>query len=652
MNSMIYKKNYENIFFMFLFLLPFTILSQTPGELISVRVSASVQVSPAQIELSWESSGVVTSYDLYRRPHTMSNWGSPIANLGSTITTYVDNNVVVGEEYEYQIVKNGADVGYGYINVSIEKEEVHNNGILIMVVEDSYSGNTLFDSAIQQTIEDISHDGWVVKQIYVNAADPVSQVKQDILDVYNENTSLTKAIYLIGHVPVPYSGLLNPDAHPDHLGAWPTDLYYADVNGSWTDVSVNDNTSASSSRNHNVPGDGKFDQGVLPSSTELQIGRIDFSDLSNFSESEEELIIKYLNKVHQYKTKMFTAADRALVDDNFTGIGEGFSASGYRNFSTMFGGVNIDNSLDYRTTLNNESYMWSYGCGAGSFTSCQGVGTSSDLAGDSLQTIFTMLFGSYFGDWDNSNNFLRTTLAQGQTLCAFWAGRPQWYVHHMSTGSNIGFGAHLSQNNNGLYQVSTIPFFAKWIHISLLGDPTVRMHYIQPASDLILAENGSDIELNWTASPENVLGYNIYRLDPDNEFYVKLNNGLVSATNYIDQSISSSGYYKYFVRAVKKQTTSSGVYYNQSLAISGEIQSTLNNLEKEAGSLSLYPNPTRGVVHFSINIDKLEICSIDGKLIDEVRNIKSYDISKYESGLLIFRIYSKGKQITKRVILQ
>jgi hypothetical protein len=42
------------------------------------------------------------------------------------------------------------------------------------------------------------------------------------------------------------------------------DVYYADLDGTWTDASVN-NTSASSPRNHNVRGDGKFDQSKVPS---------------------------------------------------------------------------------------------------------------------------------------------------------------------------------------------------------------------------------------------------------------------------------------------------------------------------------------------------------------------------------------------------
>ena len=46
----------------------------------------------------------------------------------------------------------------------------------------------------------------------------------------------------------------------------------------WTDVSVNV-TVASDPRNHNIPGDGKFDQSYIPGTLELAVGRIDMHDL-------------------------------------------------------------------------------------------------------------------------------------------------------------------------------------------------------------------------------------------------------------------------------------------------------------------------------------------------------------------------------------
>ena len=56
------------------------------------------------------------------------------------------------------------------------------------------------------------------------------------------------------------------------------------------------------------------------------------------------------------------------------------------------------------------------------------------MAVDSLQSVFTFLFGSYFGDWDSPDNFLRAALASGTILSNAWSGRPLWSMHYMAMG--------------------------------------------------------------------------------------------------------------------------------------------------------------------------------------------------------------------------
>lgn len=574
-------------------------LSQTISESISVQLSATIQTVPTpQIVINWLNDGSGSSYILFRRQNITETWMS-LAVLEGTETTYADTDINLGVSYEYKVVKTGDTAAYGYINTAIELPEVINKGVLILVVEDTYLGNTGFDNAINQTKKDIENDGWIVEQINVNRNDSVTSVKSSILAIYNQNPSETKAIYIIGHVPVPYSGLLNPDGHANHLGAWPTDVFYSDVDGIWNDSSIN-NTTASQSRNHNVPGDGKYDVSYV-SSTELQIGRVDFESLPAFSQSEEQLLISYLNKAHSYKSKEFEALDRGLIDDNFTSFSEGFASNGYRNFSTMFTPSNINNTLDLRTATTAESYMWTYGCGGGSYTSCNGIGTTTNFASDSLKTIFMAIFGSYFGDWDSNNNLLRASIAQGETLNSFWAGRPHWQVHHMALGNNIGFSSLLTQNNSFNYSY-TSNSSARGVHIALMGDPTMRMHYISPPSNLLINDTNENIELSWIASTEDVLGYNIYRLDESASSYLKLNSTIVTNTNFIDNTLITNGTYKYIVKAVKLKTTASGSYFNQSLGIDNSITITnLNVSDFSLPELLIYPNPTNGLVYVKLS---------------------------------------------------
>lgn len=588
------------LFNLFLFL-SFIAFNQTNAELLSVQIEATVQESPAQITLNWTSYGSPTGFDLYRRTEGQ-NWTS-IASLPGSMNNYTDLTVSVDTAYEYKIVKNGSTDGYGYIDAAITLPAVTNRGIMIVVVEDTYQGNPAFDNAINQTIKDIENDGWFVKRVDVNQSDAVSGVKTAIETVYNEAPNMTKALYLIGHVPVAYTGNFNPDGHSNHIGAWASDTYYADMDHNWTDANVN-NTSAAQSRNHNVPGDGKFDQDQH-NGLELQVGRVDFANMGAFSASEEELLIRYLNKAHAYKTKVFTAQERAIVDDNFTSYAEGFASSGYRNFAPLVATTNIDNTSDYMSTQSAGSYMWSYGCGAGSFTSCSGIGNTSNFASDSLQNIFTMLFGSYFGDWDSDNNLLRASIAQGQTLNATWAGRPHWYFHKMALGGTIGASAQLSQNNTSDYFLSTLLTFIRWNHMGLMGDPSTRMHYITPPSNLSVTNVNNAAEISWTASTDNnVLGYNIYRFKANEYTYTKVNTPLVTGTTYTDNTVPSAGEYTYVIKAVKLKNTPSGTYYNQSLGIRDSDEFSVGVEENVSTTFKMYPNPAHENVQIIYDADQ------------------------------------------------
>ena len=96
-------------------------------------------------------------------------------------------------------------------------------------------------------------------------------------------------------------------------------------------------------------------------------------------------------------------------------------------------------ALDWFSTLATQSYLWGYGCGGGSFTGAGGVGSTADFAATDTQVVFTMLFGSYFGDWDTTDNFLRAPLATSTYgLSDAWAGRPAWYFHPMGLGETLG----------------------------------------------------------------------------------------------------------------------------------------------------------------------------------------------------------------------
>ncbi len=615
---------------LFLFSINNSTAQTTWGDSLTLQIEAIAQVSHAQITITWPADADALSFQVYRKSKTATTWGGVMATLTTGTTSYVDATATLGSIYDYKIVMNssGTPAKYGYLSSGINVQANSNRGIAIVVIENTYVSNPVYQAAIDQTLMDLELDGWYPKTLYVNSTDAADVVKANIVSLHSENTTMTKLLLLIGHVPIPHSGELNPDGHADHIGAWPTDTYYADLSGSWSDASISNITSANP-RNHNIPGDGKFDQSYIPSDVDLQTGRVDLAELPAFPESEETLLLRYMDKLHRFKTTAINVNDKALIDDNFTTYTEGFSQNGYRNFAPLVGRVNFSTTADYLTeasyfTGTTGTYLWAYGCGGGWYSGAGGIGSTANFPTDSLCSIFSMLFGSYFGDWDYSDAFLRAPLAQGNTLTNCWAGRPNWFFHHMAMGENIGYSTRLTQNNSSLYFGSTIAGLTRIVSSNLMGDPSLRMHYIPQPTNLIIVAGGTSNTLNWSAGGAEI-GYNVYRRYADSTDFVKLNGTLITGTNFTDLTLPVAGTVYYYVKAVELKTTPSGTYYNESLGVRDSAQTTVSVVEQLNNfNLSVYPNPTRGdiTVQFnSISDGNLKVYNSFGEIVFEKSNI-------------------------------
>lgn len=535
----------------------------------SVEVSATVQSNPPRITLNWIPNGIASQHLVYRKSKNAASWGLIIGTLDGTATQFIDNTVNIGSSYEYRIQRQSTSfTGFGYIHAGIEVPAIESRGKIILVIDETFSDS--LSAEIERLISDLEGDGWSVVPIYVSRTADVKSVKALIVGAYNQDNINTKAAFLLGRVPVPYSGDINPDGHPDHLGAWPADVYYADMNGNWTDINVND-VVATDMRNRNTPKDGKFDQSLLPSDVELQIGRVDFANMPAFAASEQQLLKNYLDKDHAYRHKLFTTVHRGVVDDNFGYFGgEAFASTGYKNFGPLVGPGKVE-ANDYFLTTADSSYQWVYGCGGGWFQGAGGIGSTADFANSNLKGVFSMLFGSYFGDWDSQDNFLRAPLAQGLTLTNAWSGRPHWIFHHMGLGENIGYSTRISQNNSNLYFAS---YGARFVHIALMGDPTLRNDVVAPVSDVSVIKEGFNHLVTWSPSADSVMGYNVYVKSHLNPSYVRLNSEPIQDISYSHDCVEDQGLLTYMVRAVLLQESPSGSYFNLSQGMTDTISAT------------------------------------------------------------------------------
>jgi hypothetical protein len=521
----------------------------------AVQISATVRTLPPQIALRWQPDEFgASSYTVYRKLKYADSWG-PGVSLPGSATGYDDDNVAVGDAYEYQVVKRGnlGYTGYGYIYAGIETPLTENRGKVILVVESSQAASLANELGLLQ--QDLVGDGWSVVRTEVSSSDPPAAVRSAIQAIYSADPPNTRALLLFGHIPVFRCGSINVDDHGPR--AWPADTFYGDMDGVWS----NPNT--------------------IPSDVELMAGRVDMANMPVAGSSETELLRNYLNKDHNWRHARIPVERRALIGNRIGDMnGEAPAATGFRNFEPLVGPGNTllaseqDRAPDaqrWGSLLAAGSFLWADACAAGNYTllSYMGVhGTSKELwSSDIIQTdskaVFFITYASWMGDWDSQDDFMRATLAtptMGLTCCL--AGRPHWYFHHMGLGEPIGYSARVTQNNNSLY-TNHVNRLQRGVHIALMGDPTLRMHPVAPPADLSADPLPGAVRLSWTPSPDSVVGYHVYRATSGFGPFSR-RTGVTLNTNAFTDVTPGTDVFMYMVRAVKLESTASGSYYNPS----------------------------------------------------------------------------------------
>jgi len=559
---------------------------QSLSESRAVKVTAGIVPGEAGIRLQWPSVTGATSYSVQRRLQGGTTWGEALATLPASATSYMDVSAAEGVAYEYKVTRTGSSgVANGYVRSGIALPPVEERGVIILVVESSLMA--ALPVSIAQLEDDLLADGWFVERLVVAASDAPPSVRAQIAAIHAADPTRVRSVYLLGHVPVPYSGNQAPDGHSWHSGAWACDGYYGELDGNWTDATVN-SVGSNWTWNHNVPGDGKFDQNSFPSALELHVGRVDLSRLPAFPESEVELLEAYLAKAHAYKTAAFRVPERAVIKDDLQWTNYPLAVSAHMSMAPAVGAdsiVQLNGSQPFAPYYQANDVLIAFQAGAG----IQGSGSSPFLGIESgLSTpqlnnstrggVFNLSIGSYFGDWDNPDNYLRALLAKGNALAHVWSGLPNWFLHPMASGETIGYCAlRTLNNNNSDYTLAN----GGWqgqnmgrVHLGLMGDPSLRLRYTAPPAGLVATNEQWYASFSWEASPDSVDGYIIYRIDEDARTMERVTPEPVTGTSYMAATPFEPGV-RYMVRAIRMLNTPSGPYHDLSLgalAVSSGMQ--------------------------------------------------------------------------------
>jgi hypothetical protein len=556
---------YALCYALFFILLSNLALAQTQSEKLTVSIKVS-SFTNSSVSFSWDNFDINYT-DIYRKKISDNSWSLLQSSVSGT--AYTDNTVSSDVEYEYKFVvttnTTSIPTAYGYIAFGTQISKKTSRGNILLVVDDRFT-STLANE-LDNLQYDLISDGYTPILTTCNKDSSVTCVKS-MVDSINNASSLN-SIYLIGHIPVPYAGIIFPDGHTDHRGAWPTDLFYVTDSTNWTDNSINYNNTTRTA-NSNIINDGKYDQSTISDESFASVSRIDFYDLPSNGNSESDLLKNYLNSASKYKRGELEADDNALIDDKLSSFSEGFARNGYMNFSSLFG--DSITTGDLITNLENRTHKWAYSCSYGTDTSLWNTATPSSLKNSNYQGIFSMVFGSYFGDWNTEDNFMRSLLADGKMLTTCWAGRPHWFYHHMGLNNPISLSTKMSVENStaSAYLTTTAYDVAGYspnsVHMSLLGDLTLRQNYNKAIDNFSGAYDSttSKIDLSWnTPANVSVTGYEIYKASSKLGTYTLLASVSNGTNTYTDNSVLTDNFY--YIKYISLDTTLSGSYYNNSV---------------------------------------------------------------------------------------
>ena len=536
----------------------------------AVQLSSTIQTNPAQITLQWPQDELgANNYVVQRKLEAETSWG-PGTTLPGSATNFTDTTVSFGSAYEYQVTKHAAlgYTGYGYIYAGINAPLIEDHGTLILVVA---ADTVSLASELARLQTDLIGDGWLVIRHDVSPNASPASIRQLVLNDYAVDPEHVQAVFLFGHVPVLMSGNINYDSHG--AKAMPADGFYGDMTGNWNvDLAPTSRPS------------------YFPAPINLMVGRVDFFDMPGLQGTtpwppETALLRQYLNKDHAWRHKLIKVPRRAIMANRVGDAGGlAYAASGYRNFQPFVGPGNIIEAdisdvappaRRWISMVTSNAWLWSYGCGGGQDDVISQLGThniyhdlwSSDIVGQDAKVVFSMFFGSHFGDWTRTDNLLRSALATHTLgLAACIVGEPHWFCHHMALGKPIGYAARLTMNNGRLYQ-NQYNGLARTVFINLLADPTLRMEPVAPPSNLTAASLNGAVSLSWSPSAEPVLGYHVYRSATANGPFARLTTSPITATTYTDSTSFPSTARVYMVRGVALKINPSGSYLNPSEGI-------------------------------------------------------------------------------------
>ncbi len=356
------------------------------------------------------------------------------------------------------------------------------NGRVAIIVH-----NSIYDAVLPSIADlaaDLAADGWSAV-IYRYIAGGPASIRTYLNSLYYSAEGLKGAI-LIGEIPcVIYEMMQTWDNTKWEYEDFPCDLYYMDLNGTWSDTLTDRGVQ---------PNNGKYDTRTGDLALEIWVGRIKTTDLPALG-TETGLISSYVDRARAYRAKPLLTDLYAVAydDDDWS-----YMVSSDRSYlESVFGtgnsvGIGDPETTtvgDYRTNRLPRSTRWylvrshGYSGGHGFYRAGKSVFNyvyPADYLSIDPPASFYSLFvcsacdytaNGYLGGSMTFNPEASTVLSIGSTKTGgMWSDAS--FYNGMSQGKCVGeaFRNWFNQVQSA-YPTYTPPW---WYGMVLIGDPTLR----------------------------------------------------------------------------------------------------------------------------------------------------------------------------------
>jgi hypothetical protein len=635
-------------------------------------VQAQVNLNNPSVTIHFldNSSNTTETKSVYRRALFANNpsWTLLAQNISASTLSYTDNNVLLGQQWEYQVKRmHATGVAIGYTCASLKADKTDYKGRMLLVIDNSIA--IALTNEIQTLKKDLTGDGWFVEPIFVNRVNgwdgglATVSLKQQIVAIYNNapNNDKPTHLFLLGHIPMPRSGrdAFPPDEHDENKGARGADCYYADMDGVYTDNQTFNPGNLVTPLAINLPNDNRFDQDFIPSKLEMAFGRVDFADLNQSFNgiSEIELYRRYLNKLHAYKvvSSGYYMGNRCSFNLGYDNSNDG----SYRSLIPISGTDSVvqrtNNTPHPLWVKNNGPFLvYMQNLTVPSFTEWNTYGMDA--------VVFSSDQSYYgFGDVAETGNYslIRALLASDtKNLVNIWTTMGINIFHQPGVGETVGYACKQIMDHNNANNILEKPAqqydTPDWwnrTHFAYHGDPTIRLFQVLPPSNLQQqSTTNNSLHLTWNKSKDFIVGYHVYSSNTEFGKYTRITNTILLDTFYTQNSFVPGTWY--MIRAVKEQKTGSGIFLNPSQGIFIET-SILTNIITPASafSIQMYPNPVKEVIYIKNPnahlLKKLLVFNAQGKMVlAKQRNTHILNVATLPKGNYHLQLFIGTQKIT------